>query len=118
MAESIKVDRSVKAQAEALERLREWFPKGSTVYTILRRVSASGMSRQISPVCVHGEGAAIRVYHPSYAVAQVLSYPLRRDWPSDSLTVRGCGSDMGFEVAYNLAHKLYGDGYALKHEWL
>lgn len=109
---------------EHLTRLREWFPKGSTVYTILRRVSASGMTRHISPVAVltadRAEGGRLQHYtrHPTYSVAAVCNYSIKKDWPSDSLVVKGCGSDMGFELAYSLAHALYGDGYALKHEWL
>lgn len=35
---------TAKERAEQIEKLRNWFPKGSTVYTILRHVSRSGSS--------------------------------------------------------------------------
>lgn len=37
---------------ESLTRLREWFPKGSTVYTVLRHVSRSGMMRHIGVIAL------------------------------------------------------------------
>ena len=36
----------------------------------------------------------------------------------DSIVVRGCGMDMGFKVVDDLSHKLFGEGYKLKHHWL
>lgn len=99
---------------EHIAKLRDWFPKGSTVYTVLRHVSDSGMSRQISVVAILGKDD---VRHPNYSAHKALGYHLKNGF-NDSLTVKGCGMDMGFEVAYNLAYALYGDGYALKHSWL
>lgn len=43
---------SKAGQEKQLENLRKWFPKGSTVYTILRHVSRSGMQRTISALAV------------------------------------------------------------------
>jgi hypothetical protein len=106
---------------EQIARLREWMPKGSTVYTILRHVSASGMSRDISIVCIHPEeaGTGTRwISHPNYAVSKVLGYRLVIKNGSDAVRVNGCGMDMGHHLAHSLAHALYGDGYALSHEWL
>ena len=96
---------------EAIEMLREVFPKGSTVYTILRHVSRSGMTRDISLVSA-GE-------HPQvwdYYVARVLgmTHPTR----SEGVRVRGTGMNMGFHLVYRLGHALYSDGYALRHAWL
>lgn len=112
---------------EQIEKLRKWFPKGSTVYTILRHVSRSGMQRQISVVALSYDGTVYETdkspvqkiidLHPNYSVSQILGYRLNSNW-HDSLTVNGCGVDMGFEIAYNLARALYGDGYALSHRWL
>lgn len=101
---------------EAIERLREWYPKGSTVYTILRHCSRSGMQRTIGMVSVSCEGGKPSFLHPNYATAQALG--LSEDRRRDGVKVRGCGMDMGFDLAYNLGHVLYGDGYALKHQWL
>jgi hypothetical protein len=105
-------------QIDAFDRLREIFPKGSTVYTILSSVSASGMTRWIN---VYG----VRQNRPVYAAGlMAVAWPdhwKRGKWGSgnvDSLKVEGAGMDMGFHVAYSLAQSLYGDGYALNHRWL
>lgn len=96
---------------EQLTNLRDWFPKGSTVYTIVRNVARSGMSREIGVVAIVG---ADDIRHPNYAASVVLGLPLKRD----AVKVSGCGMDMGFWLAYELGQKLYGDGYALNHRWL
>lgn len=108
---------------QAIERLREWFPKGSTVYTILRHVSRSGMQRTIGLVSLRGQEDgretnpnAVDIRHPNYAASEVLGYTL--DKQREGVKVGGCGMDMGFAVVYDLARVLYDDGYALKHEWL
>lgn len=103
---------------EQIEKLREWFPKGSTVYTILRKVSASGMSRQISVVCLRIDGDKIVDLHPNWSVAKVLGRRLNKGGAHDALVIGGCGMDMGFEIAYSLGAAIHGDGYSLKHRWL
>ena len=92
--------------AKAIEYLREYFPVGSTVYTNLLRVSSSGMSRHIS-VHVIGlkENGKPYIYNCSHLIAQVLGY--RRTKDGNALVVGGCGMDMGFSIAYNLASVLY-----------
>jgi hypothetical protein len=86
---------------------------GDTVYTILRHVSASGMSRRIDlytfrdnkPVYLSGYYAMMQGEEP----------------PRDGYKVGGCGMDMGFHLVYCLSSKLYGGdrgGYELRHEWL
>jgi hypothetical protein len=37
-------------QSPSLEQLRQWLPKGTRVFTILRSVSRSGMRRKVSVV--------------------------------------------------------------------
>lgn len=106
---------SKQEHTEQLEKLRAWFPKGSTVYTLLRHVSRSGMQRQISVVAIIDKDD---VRHPNYSVSRVLGYRLNKGGMHDAIIVNGAGMDMGFEIAYSLASKLYGDGYALKHQWL
>lgn len=103
---------------ESLARLRECFPEGSTVYTVLRHVSRSGMMRHIGVIALNtGEaGEEITVLHLDYDAARVLGYA--QDRSNDGLKVGGAGMDMGFRVAYGLASALYGDGYALAHVWL
>ncbi len=108
-----------KAQAKAQEiedakdKLRAILPKGSTVYTILRHVSASGMSRRISVITIDKDGMPRSV---DYYAATALDWKHAID--DDGVTVGGTGMDMGFHLVHTLAHALYGDGYALKHDWL
>ena len=97
----------------SLEQLREWLPKGTRVFTILRSVSRSGMQREISVVVfLSGDDCPI---HPNYHVCQVLG--LRRG-KSDGVVITGCGMDMGFHLVYELAYALYGNSDALTQEWL
>lgn len=104
---------------DQLEKLRKWFPRGSTVYTILRHVSRSGMQRQISVVCISADSdGKITDLHPNWSISQLVGYRLNKGGAHDTLIVNGCGMDMGFDIAYNLSAKLYGDGYALNHRWL
>jgi len=104
---------------EQIDRLREWFPKGSTIYTILRHVSASGMSRDISVLGTWiDDNGKVSFIHPNYAVSKALGWKLKTKNGSDTIRVGGCGMDMGYHLAHSLSHALYGDGYALKHSWL
>ena len=106
-------------KAEQIERLKEWFPKGSTIYTILRHVSPSGMSRDISVLgtWINDQGK-VSFIHPNHAVSKVLGWTLKTKNGSDTIRVGGCGMDMGYHLAHSLSYALYGDGYALNHQWL
>jgi hypothetical protein len=101
--------RAIKAKESLLNILKE----GDTVYTILRHVSASGMSRRIDlytfkdnkPVYLSGYYAMMQGEEP----------------PRDGYKVGGCGMDMGFHLVYTLSSLLYKKdrgGYELRHEWL
>ena len=89
---------------EAIARLREWLKPGDTVYTILRSVSRSGMSREIG-VVINRDGAFL---HPNYAVADALGWRINKH--GDGIKVSGCGMDMGFHVVYNLGYVMYPNG--------
>lgn len=99
--------------AQSLDSLRTWMPQGSVVFTILRSVSCSGIQREIGVVVFPPGGT--RPVHPNYSVSCALGLRLGK---RDGVIIHGCGVDMGFDIAYRLGFKLYGDGYALKHEWL
>ena len=108
---------------EQLERLRKWFPKGSTVYTILRHVSRSGMQRTIGVVALippNSKSALkerdIDIRHPNYATSIVCG--MLEDRQRSGVKINGTGMDMGFEVAYRIGQAIHGDGYALSHQWL
>ena len=100
---------------EARETLERLMPKGSTVYTILDSVSASGMSRKIRLVVFKGD----EPYHPNWLAHVLLGRPLKPGLRgADCIVCKGCGMDMGFELVYSLSQALYGDGYALNQRWL
>lgn len=92
-------------QNEARETLRRLFPPGSTVYTVLRHVSRSGMSRSISVLHQDADG----ISDVSYLVARALGEKLDRE--RGGVKVAGCGMDMGFSLVYNLSATLYPDGF-------
>ena len=92
-------------QDEARDRLRELFPAGSTVHTVLRHVSQSGMSRSISVLAIDEDGPR----DVSYLVARALGD--RVDQHRGGVKVTGCGMDMGFHLVYALSSVLYRDGY-------
>ena len=110
-----KKDVAEQERQKAIEAIRGYVKRGNTVYTILRSVSKSGMTRHIDVFTFDERG---KVYLSGYA-AQVLGY--RRD-REGALVVGGCGMDIGFAVVYNLSACLYGHedqgGYALRQEWL
>lgn len=99
---------------DALNRLREAFPKGSTVYTILRHISSSGMSRDISVLSLTSGDP--RQWDGSVIDAGI-GHRSRRQY-GEGVRVSGAGMDMGFYLTYTLGQRLYGDGYALSHRWL
>lgn len=113
---------------ESLAILREHFKPGQTVYTVLRHVSASGMSRDISVLTVEGNETRQWDYH----VSRVLGYSRGK---REGLRVGGCGMDVGFAIVYELGAALWphgtpephstrngepdtAGGYALKHRWM
>lgn len=98
-------------RAEAMEDLRTWMPRGSTVYLVLRHRSRGGMSREIGVVVFH-KGTAL---HMNAAIADAFGYRIGK---RDSVIVHGCGMDMGFALVSRIAVALHDEQRALKHEWL
>ena len=97
---------------KAVASLRNKLRPGMTVYTVLRSVSASGMSRCLDLYCIH-QGEIIRL---TWSAAKALDQTY--DTKKQALRVNGCGMDMGFDAVHTLAQVLFGDGDALKHSWL
>ena len=93
-------------KAKALEYLHEYLRPGDTVYTILRHVSRSGMSRSISALVILKDGIP-------YEVSHLVSHAGRGafDRNSGGVKVNGCGMDMGFHLVYNLSYVLFPDGF-------
>ena len=98
----------------ALADLRALLPPGSTVYTILRSVSRSGMSRTLS-VCISEPNEKDRIEYRAirdltHLAGKVLGLTRKDGWHYNAVKVDGCGMDMGFHVVYALASALYPDG--------
>jgi hypothetical protein len=103
----------------AIEKLLTYYVKpGTKVYTILRHVSSSGMSRNISLVIADGNDIADITYY----TAQALGDKLIESKGHRAIRVNGCGMDMGFHLVYNLSSVLFTGqdraGYVLKQAWL
>lgn len=76
------------------------FTSDSKIYTIVRGVAKSGMSRRLSFFMVE-DGALINI---TQVIAQCLGYTLNeREW---SFRVSGCGMDMIFDTLYRFAKKI------------
>ncbi len=104
----------------ARRRLREMIDGQDrpTVYTVLRHVSQSGMSRDISLKIVH-DG---RLRDITYTAAEAMGETPKDRRGQRVIRVHGAGMDMGFSLVYNLSHELYKHdsdraGYVLAHEW-
>ena len=107
-------------KAEALETLKKYVKKDSTLYVILRHVSRSGMSRSISVLAKDPKGNMIDLTFPA---SVFLDYSI--DKKNGGVKIGGCGMDMGFALVNTLAVKILcpdkydGDiAYSVKHHWL
>jgi len=101
--------RAENAKKTLLNILKE----GDTIYTVLRHVSASGMSRRIDLYTFKDDK---KIYLSGY-----FAYLFGEEPPKDGYKVGGCGMDMGFHLVYTLSSLLYKKdrgGYELRHEWL
>jgi hypothetical protein len=106
----------------AKERLLTYYiNEGDTIYTVLRSVAPSGMSRTMS-LKVAKDG---KIQDLTYYASVVLDYPLVEVNGSRAIRVGGCGMDMGFHIVYSLSRVLFRDespigdaGYLLSQEWL
>lgn len=129
--------------AEARARILEILGDNREIYTCLRHVSQSGMTRHIS---VHAIGT-IKVqkngkeyerpylYDLTGMAAKVCSYSFNKD--RDALVIGGAGMDIGFALVYDLSRVLFEGttpdqeprtasslptntdaGYVLSHRWI
>lgn len=90
---------------EAIARLREMIKPGDTVWTVLRDVSRSGMSRNIDCYLLRdGDRTWL-----SRLVARAIGFSFNEK--RECLRVGGCGMDMGFHVVSTLSRVLYPGGF-------
>lgn len=117
-----KEEKALDVQYAREQLLTHYLSEGDTVYTVLRSVSSSGMSRTIS-LKVAKEG---KILDLTYYASILLEWPLVEVNGSRALRVGGCGMDMGFHTVYTLSSILFREegqalhcdaGYALNHAW-
>lgn len=99
---------TTKAQTEREEAtafLRERIKPGETLYTIVRHVARSGMSRKISALQLEGA----QHWDWSLKIGKAIGMPVDRDL--GAVKVGGCGMDMGFHLVYELSRCLFPDGF-------
>lgn len=92
-------------QADALTALRRYLAPGSTLYTIVKHVSRSGLQRSIAAYAIRdGEPQWLSGYIASAGIA-------RRDNARDANVVHGCGMDMCFWLTYEVSRALWPEGF-------
>ena len=101
--------KSEAEKVEAIERLRAWVKPGDTLFTILRSVSRSGMSRRVTVKKIECIDGKPQVLHLDYNVARAIGVSTAKI--GDGVPVAGCGFDAGFEVVYSLGRALFGNGF-------
>ena len=92
-------------QEEAIKDLREMVPPGSTVYTVLRHCSRSGMCRDID--CYIMQDNQPRWISRLVSKATGFGFNEKKD----AIRVGGCGMDMGFHIVYSLSRVLWRDNF-------
>ena len=95
----------------AKQELKSMLKDGSTVYTVLRSVSRSGMSRDITPLILTPDGP--RYIQGPVHVLLNLPYGLRSGF--FGVKIKGCGMDMGYHLVERMSQAL---GLKLNHQWL
>jgi hypothetical protein len=113
-AEQARLDREYAKE----HLLTHYLKEGSKVYTILRSVSSSGMTRNISLVIANGSEIIDITYYAAHAMSDKVS----ESKGHRVIKVNGCGMDMGFHLVYNLSSVLFAGqdraGYVLKQGWI
>lgn len=101
----VTIDQAEKTTAQ--NKLTELLPKGTEVYTLVRSVSKSGMSRRISFFVVNdGKLEDIDWLLIRAGIG-------KRRGHDNGLYVTGTGMDMCFGMVYDIGHTIHNDGYAL-----
>lgn len=109
---------SYQTQKAAGDQLRPHVQRGTTVYTILRYVSASKNTRDIS-LFIMRDGEPWDI---TYLFCRL--FDLNRHQLNGGIRVRGSGRDMGLELVFTLSRHLFTkengtpDESALNHKWL
>jgi hypothetical protein len=92
---------------EIIEFLKTKLENNDTVYTNLKHISKSNLTRDIQLMVIKDNEPLFLNYY----VSKYLGYKI----VNGGLRVSGGGMDMGFHLVYNLASKL---GIKLNHQWI
>jgi hypothetical protein len=103
-----KKQAAINERNENIDRLNKLLDGNKTIYTTVKQVSSSGMSRHIC-VYIAKDNQIINI---TYYVAKILDYRINRN--TGGLVVGGCGMDMGFAVVYSLGRAMRPDGFKLE----
>lgn len=100
-------------KAEYIDKLRATLKPGDTLYTVLRSVSRTGMSRVVDVYHLTPEpDGTIRKSWLSYWIAKACEFQFQDQCGKpEGIKIGGCGMDVGFEVVYNLGRALWPDGF-------
>lgn len=100
-------------QANALSFLKKNLKPGAKVYTIVRHVSSSGTSRNISAFIVRKSEHTKKneIISIDWYVSKLLDE--KRDAKHGGIKVHGAGMDMCFDLVYRIGRKLYPNGFKL-----
>lgn len=99
---------TIRERQEATMKLHEVLSPGDTIFTVLRHVSPSGLTRWISPFIVR-DGTPEDI---SWLAAVVLEASVSSRY--GGVKMEGVGIDMGFALVYNLSSQLFPDGFAVE----
>ena len=93
----------------------EQLPKGTTLYTVLRRVSRSRMTRIMDVKYINADNFIRNVIVPEFkGCAKGIDQESK--W-GGNYKVTGCGVDMGFWLVYELGQLVHQDGYYFGQAW-
>ena len=98
---------------DAIATLLQWVKPNDVIYTSVKSVSSSGISRQIACYIAYtnNQGQA-RVKEITWHIARACDLKLGSKC---GLVVGGCGMDMAFSVVYNLGCILWPNGTPEPH---
>lgn len=94
---------------QSKQTLLGWIKPQQKIFTAIKHVSSSGMSRRISCYIIQGDN----IKCIDRWVSEVIGW---KHSDNGGIVVSGCGMDMAFHLVYTLSSILFNDGYALAKE--
>lgn len=97
-------------KSESLDTLKKILKPKDKIYTILKSISKSGMSRKIKLLVSNKN----EIKDITWDVSQILGMRMN----NGAIIVSGTGMDMGLLIVSRLSRVLFQESYALKQSWL